>query len=420
MTGELQPKLWSEEPIRQSAQLLRRVGFLLLFIAVPALAPYSRRSLPVFGTIGAALIVLAAVVEGNMNWKRLAASSLPLSTFFVASLAYLFWSGLSLAWTPFPGESGGRYAAFVTIIFFGFVVTHLLPERVGASRLYSLSGGVAIGWIMALGVSFAPEAEIDQFTLQKSIILLILLLPPTIVWLIYRRRDVLAFTLVLLAGITVVWLQNIMMSAALLTSLIVFLFALAAPDRTRKILSIGFAAIILLAPFIPILVSNGLEWIMSADDPVLSAFENWTRIILDEPFRLLTGHGFDTILRAEKAGLIPSGSPHGLLIDIWYELGIIGAVALAAMASMSAKMTVNMTRPSAAALMAIVASALVMGSLGGNLPQNPWLTSLALAAFSVVAIERGLYKTARPRSRDIALLNQQKPRFSIVPDWLRF
>lgn len=420
MTAELQPKLWSEEPIRQSANLLRRIAFVLLFGAAPAFSPYSRRSLFLFGTIGGVLLILASVIEGKLNLRRLATPSTSLLVLLIAGFVYIFWSGLSLAWTPFPGESGGRYANFVTILLTGFILILVLPDRVGASRLYGLSGGVTIGWIMALGISFAPDVEIDYSTLLKGLMLLILLTPPTMVWLIYRRRDLLALILVLLASSVIISLHNIMMSIAFGTAILVFLISLAIPERARKLLSYGLGLLILFAPIIPVLFTSLITVILGADAPLSVMFESWSRIVIDEPFRMLTGHGYDTILRAAKAGLIPPDSPQGLLVDAWFELGIIGALALAAIVVSLVTLSGTMTRPSAAAMLASLAAASVIGIAGGNLPQPPWLASLALAALAIAAVERGQYKTARPRSRDIAMLNAEKPRFSLIPHWLQF
>jgi O-antigen ligase len=134
----------------------------------------------------------------------------------------------------------------------------------------------------------------------------------------------------------------------------------------------------------------------------------------------LTGHGFDTIGRAAAAGLIPPNAPHGLLIDTWYELGLIGAVALAVILVSLVMLSSTMTRASAAATQAVIACGATLGALGGNVPQTPWLTSLALAAVAVAALERGQYKTARPKSSDIAALTQKRRGFSIFPDWLSF
>lgn len=420
MTTELQPKLWSEEPIREAAHLLRRIAFFLLFGAAPAFSPYSKRSLMVFATIGAVILILAAVIEGDVFSRRWSNPVLPLLVFFIAGATYLFWCGVSLTWTPFPGESGERYATFITIALVGVLLIIITPQRVSASRLYILSGGVAIGWIMCLGLSFAPDQDIDHGVVDRSLVTLALLIPPVAVWLIYRRRDVLAILLVLCALIAAVILKNVAVSVGLIAAIAVFLASLAKPDTTRYYLGLALGLVIFFSPLLPLLLNWPIGIILGPDHAVARIFDGWFRIIADEPFRLLTGHGFDTIGRAAAAGLIPPDAPNGMLIDTWYELGLIGAVALAAALTSLVMLSSTMTRASAAAAQSVIVAVVVIGAFGGNVPQTPWLTSLALAAVAVAALERGQYKTARPRSSDIAALAQKKRGFSIFPDWLSF
>lgn len=420
MTTELQPKLWSEEPIREAAYLLRRVAFFLLFGAAPAFSPYSKRSFMVFATIGAALLVIAAVIEGDVFSRPLPNFTLPLSIMLAAGATYLFWSGLSLTWTPFPGESGERYATFITIALSAILLTAILPPRVSASRLYILSGGVAIGWIMCLGLSFIPEAEIDHEIVDRSVITLSLLIPPVSVWLIYRRRDLLAVILVVSALFAALILKNYAVVCAILFATCVYLVSLARPDQTRYYLALGLGGLTFLAPLLPLVFAYPISLILGDDQAVAQIFNAWFRMIADEPFRLLTGHGFDTIGRAAAAGLIPPDAPHGLLIDTWYELGLIGSAALSIILVSLVMLSSVMTRASAAAAQAVIVCGVTLGIFGGNTPQTPWLTSLALAAVAIAALERGQYKTARPRSDDIAALNQKARGFSLFPDWLRF
>lgn len=420
VTTELQPKLWSEEPIREAAYLLRRIAFFLLFGAAPAFSPYSKRSLMVFATIGAALLVIAAVIEGDVFSRPLPNFTLPLSILLGAGATYLFWSGLSLTWTPFPGESGERYATFITIALTGLLLITILPPRVSASRLYILSGGVAIGWIMCLGLSFIPEAEIDHAIVDRSVMTLSLLIPPVSVWLIYRRRDLLSLILVASALFAALVLKNYVILCAILFAVGVFIASLARPDQTRYYLAVGLGLLVFFAPLIPLLLSYPIRLMLGDDHAVAQIFNDWFRMITDEPFRLLTGHGFDTIGRAAAAGLIPPNAPHGLLIDTWYELGLIGAAALSVILVSLVMLSSTMTRASAAAAQAVMICAVTIGTLGGNTPQTPWLTSLALAAVALAALQRGQYKTARPRSDDIAALSQKRRGFSLFPDWFRF
>lgn len=420
VTTELQPRFRSDEPILDAARFLRRIAFFLLFGAAPAFSPYSKRSLMLFSTIGASLILIAAIMEGNRASRVPNGLSRPLLVALGAGFVYLLWSALSLAWTPFPGESGGRYASFILIALAAVGLIFVMPKRVSASRLYILSGGVTIGYIICLGLSLAPTAEVNASVVNRSLTTLALLVPPVIVWLVYRRRDLLSLMLILMACFATLMLGNIAAFLALVLSSLTFVASLVWPDQMRRWLAVVCGLLILLSPLIPLLTAYPLNFVLGDDHGVAALFMNWFRVVADDPFRLLTGHGFDTISRAASAGFIPPDAPRGILIDTWYELGLVGAISLSVLISALFMVSETMTRPSAAAMHASLVGAMMIGTFGGNLSQTPWLTSLALAAVAIVALERGQYKTARPVSRDIEALKKQPSGFSIFPDRFRF
>lgn len=420
VTTELQPDLRSDEPIRDAARFLRRIAFFLLFGAAPAFSPYSKRSLMLFSTLGASMILIAAVIEGNRAIRFPTSLSRALLVVLGAGFIYSLWSGLSLAWTPFPGESGGRYASFIMIALAAVGLIFVMPKRFSASRLYILSGGVTIGYIICLGLSLAPSAEVNLSVVNRSLTTLALLVPPVTVWLMYRRRDVLSVMLVLMACFSNIMLGNMIAFLALVLSSAVFVAALVWPDQTRRWLAIICGLLILLSPLIPLVAAYPLKFVLGDAHSIAALFMDWFRVVADDPFRLLTGHGFDTIGRAASAGLIPPETPRGILIDTWYELGLVGAISLAALISALFMLSETMTRTSAAAMHASLVGAFMIGTFGGNLSQTPWLTSLALAAVAILALERGQYKTARPVSRDIEAMRKQPSGFSIFPDRFRF
>ncbi|WP_404288931.1 hypothetical protein ACD578_23345 [Microvirga sp. RSM25] len=88
-------------PSADAAAMLRRLGFAILFFAVPLAALFTRRALVVMAPLAVILLVLASVLDGGARhaWDKLTA--LAASPGGVAGLVLLFWAGLSLVWTPF-------------------------------------------------------------------------------------------------------------------------------------------------------------------------------------------------------------------------------------------------------------------------------------------------------------------------------
>ncbi len=54
----------------------------------------------------------------------------------------------------------------------------------------------------------------------------------------------------------------------------------------------------------------------------------WADIIMADPLRLVTGHGIETALRNRISSALDVSAPTSLIFEVWYELGVLGALAL--------------------------------------------------------------------------------------------
>jgi hypothetical protein len=132
--------------------------------------------------------------------------------------------------------------------------------------------------------------------------------------------------------------------------------------------------------------------------------------VSDDPLRLMTGHGLDTALRAVNAGLVPAGAPRGLLFEIWYELGFLGAAALALLLVIAVRATRSLDRAVVPGALAAIAAAFMIAMLGLASAQSWWLASLALAAITLAAVNHGQFRTVRPKSRIVSPTVVTEPR----------
>jgi hypothetical protein len=125
----------------------------------------------------------------------------------------------------------------------------------------------------------------------------------------------------------------------------------------------------------------------------------WRSIVAGEPERLITGHGFETALRGRVEGLLPVNAPNTILFELWYELGVVGALA-AAVALFAAITASGRNSPSVVpGMTAAFAAAFAFACLGIGTAQMWWFTALALVVLVFVAIERGQFRTTRPKAR---------------------
>jgi hypothetical protein len=137
--------------------------------------------------------------------------------------------------------------------------------------------------------------------------------------------------------------------------------------------------------------------VFGALSPAALSLKSWQRVVTSEPVRLVTGHGLETALRGRLVGLVPVNAPTTALFEFWYELGIVGAFA-AAFALFAAIRRAGDDAPALVpGAMACFASAFSVACLGIGLTTVWWLATLAIAVMVFIAVERGQFRTSRPK-----------------------
>lgn len=388
-----------------AAGLLRRVGFLLLVVAAPLFALVSRRAVVIAVPIGMALMLIATLIETDGREPALRTRRALVSLSGALALFILFWAALSLLWTPFPSEAMDRLTNLCGIGLLGLLAVASVPERMRASNLYLLPVGAILVALFAIGTGlragFTPLArlpDIDQSLLERGLLLLVLLSPSGMSWLVSRDRLISAFVLVAVVTAALIVGQAHASLAALAIGAVVFAVATVAPRIARGVCLVLIPGLVLVAPAVPFVLRYLAKLALGPLHPRLETVRIWGRVVSDDPLRLVTGHGLETALRARLAGLVPTQAPSGLLFEVWFELGFLGAIALAWLLA-RAVMACGRLHPNAApgALMTLTAG-FSLAVLGQGATQAWWLMGLAVAALTVVAVDHGQYRTTRPRS----------------------
>jgi hypothetical protein len=391
-----------------AAGLLRRVGFLLLVVAAPVFGLVSRRGVVIAVPMGMALMLMATLVEtegrepARKAWQALTSVAGGLAVFL------LFWAALSLLWTPFPGEAMERVANLSGIGLMGLLAACSVPERMRASNLYLLPVGMGLVALLAIGVelrgTFSPLArlpDIDQSLLERGLLLLVLLAPAAVSWLISRERLLSAFLLVAAVTAALVIGQAFAALIALAIGAVVFALATIVPAAGRWFCLVVIPGLVLLAPAIPFVMRPLSKLVFGITHPKVETIRTWGRVVTDDPVRLITGHGLDTALRARLAGLVPIQAPSGLLFEVWFELGFLGAIALALLLARGVLGSARLHPGAAPGALMTLAVAFSLAVMGQGAAQAWWLMGLAVAAVAVLAVDHGQYRTTRPRSRDL-------------------
>lgn len=374
-----------------AGDVLLRLGIALLTIVVPVGAVFSRRLLFVLVPVAAALVVVGGLLLPGGGSLLLSHLRLSVWRPIVAlGVVVMIWAGLSFLWTPLPDLAIERFAKTVGTVLIAAFAIAAMPARMKPSNGYLLPMGIAAAALATLlGAIARPDAmralDADGSLLQRSIAGLLVMGWPALAALALRQR-------LPLAGLVGGLIALACLLASLPTPLIalglsvgVFLAARAAPQTTARAMGTVAAILMLGAPAIVI----GLDSLFSAyQTGAMAVLHSWAEVLRSEGIKLITGHGFDTAVRATAVGLLPSNSPRGLLFEVWYDLGLIGAAGCALIMWLSAVAAGRSPSVLAPYLLASLCAVLTLSISGLSIAQLWWTTQLACAALLVAIVLR--------------------------------
>ncbi|VTZ22086.1 conserved membrane hypothetical protein [Methylocella tundrae] len=391
----------TETPAADAAKLLIRLGLTILMVALPCVGVVARGAIYVLMPIGAILILIGAVVGAPDHGPRHLRTAL-LSPAGLTALFLTFWAGLSLAWTPFPGEAAQRFAQIVGTTFLVALVAAFLPARTRAVDLYLLPVGATLSALAMLVLRWrAPDwfigaSEFDDSLFERSMITLIVLVWPALGALSLREHWILAAGLAMLAAaVALVGFAQIGL-AAMGAAAFVFALAMSNPGALARILGFVFAGLVLFAPMLPLIYAPIFHWTGRDPGAASQSMLIWRDLIISEWPRLITGHGFDTANHGLGLGYLPPLTPKSLLFVIWYDLGVIGAVAFAFLTARIFRLAARSPAIVAPSVLAGFVAVLTLSILGVATAQIWWVTLIDCAVIAFIILIKGIYRTQRP------------------------
>jgi hypothetical protein len=225
-----------------------------------------------------------------------------------------------------------------------------------------------------------------------------ILLWPAMGWLRSRGRHPESLLLALVAALATMLGPSALPLQGLAAGAIVFGLAAASPRLGAALTAGVMAGLLLVAPLLPFLLRPLVALILGDGSGAVAHLDAWRDVVLNEPVRLITGHGFETALRSRYVGFLPQATPSTLLFEIWYELGIVGAWAAAVALGASARRAGRDHPLLVPGILAAFATAFAFACLGIGTAQVWFLTTLAAAVLIFVAAERGQFRTTRPKA----------------------
>ncbi|MGO4570470.1 peptide ABC transporter permease [Microvirga sp. 2TAF3] len=387
------------DPSADAAAMLRRVGFAILFFAIPVAALLTRRAVVVLAPLAIMLLIIASLLDGGAKAPLDKLFSIVTSAGGLAGAILLLWTTLSLIWTPFVTEASERLLNIIGMALLALAGYLALPDRMRSANLYILPVGVGLTALLGMFIAFQGAGHLDQDgqSLERGMIVLALLLWPAVTWLHSRGRNLEALLLVVVVALGALLAADGLSLQGLAVGALIFVVTAVSPAFGTRLTALVMAGLLLLAPVLPFLLKP-VAVLLGPDSPIAASLDVWRNVVLGEPLRLITGHGLETALRGRFFSLLPVNAPYTILFEIWYELGLVGAVA-GAFLLYSAAMRSGEQRPALdPGIMAAFATAYTLGCLGVGTAQLWWFTALVVVVLVFVAIERGQFRTTRPKA----------------------
>jgi hypothetical protein len=195
---------------------------------------------------------------------------------------------------------------------------------------------------------------------------------------------------------------------ALALGAVAFALATLSPRKAGIVLGTAATAVLLLAPAIPFVfgpffdrLGLGIGGSVPEFGEMARALHIWADLVAADPMRLLTGHGLDLAARGAVVGFLPPEIPRSLAFEIWYDLGIVGAVAAGLVAFSGCVLAGRTSVAVAPFLLAEIVSGLTFALWGLDTTELWWVTTLSVGALAFAVVIRGQYRTERPHAQVI-------------------
>ncbi len=384
-----------------------------LFAAFPFVEIASTRSAPFF-LIFVFVVVLVRLATGNIHspdgkiigWQVLFAAEPPARRMLLFSIAALLaWGLLSLFWTPLPLKGTKDIVAFA-LAGMSFLLLahqfHLAKGRYFRQTLFvglisaSLVLVLDLNYLKSLYRLFADNVIIDD--LNRNAATLALLIWPALAFLGFRTMPRKAAFLALLSLCFVVVFSSDGQSAQLgiLAGLVAGISSWVSRYLFRAL--IGFLALtILVFPLLVPMLNSSVDLLperLVESAHVTHRLQIWrgyAELIGEHPYRGLGMHahekrGNDGSIGqyAKRIGLPAlANHPHNFILEIWVDLGAIGAILLSGLLLAAGMLADGLKRPDRVLFAQVLMSGFVISALGHGFTQSWWIATITIACIAV-------------------------------------
>jgi O-antigen ligase len=396
----------NNNPAADAANLLLRIALILLCIIVPSFAFVSRRVVLVIVPVALTMIVIAnTVISEDFSVVQRLKNILSRIT-GLAAFTLVTWSLFSLSWSPYPEEASERLLKALGTIILGFAACLSLPQHMRAPNLHIITLGAIAAALMSVAVTasiylgYRPVSPQGP-TIARAAIMLALFVWPAIAWLKTRAAIWQAVALLTLVFLAILLSGSQFALITFAVGLVIFIFATLWLKATAWLLAFSVIISILGAPLLAFIAKNyavQLEnYIFIVSNSTFTSLKAWGELIAIDPLHFLTGYGFESAAKARSSGILFTSSILNIIIDLWYDLGLIGAGAVTALLASLIVRCLNVSHTITASLMAEISAICIFIAASNIITQVWFITSLAVVSVAFMAVKNGQHRTVRPK-----------------------
>lgn len=370
------------------------------FALLPVVAAGGAMGLPL-------LLALAAIGSIRPSLLFQGLEKRPLALVLLATL--VLWAAASSLWSPWHGPTALKVGAMAAlgVLFAAATASNARSARfalAGATAAFAVLAvllGVEATFGLPLNRAMSPNLPFGELNRNPSrgLVVLLALIWPVVAALVAGGG--VARTLGALIGIGVGGVLSLQFgqdstAVGFCFGLIAFGLAFLAPALVIRAGSLMLAAWMLVAPFVtPLLVASPVlvETVPLSWAARIAIWRYTCAHIMEQPW---IGHGLDagraTTEMISIRGLEMRGipiHPHSASLQIWFDLGAVGAVLAAAVIGYGGWRLANAfqrNKPAAAAFAAVLAMFGLMANIGWSLWQEWWMATLLLTGALVAAV----------------------------------
>lgn len=380
------------DPAQDAAELLSRLGYLSMFIGIPLGAAFSRRTIFLAFPIAIALMFGAALlILSRQSRKNL--FQFDMTALFASASFLLLWSAVSLLWTPSWNENFSLLLRVFFTVGFSLATCRALAPQTRTANIYVLSVGLLLALLAALIMIGRKAADGSViFDIRAGVTFAVLAWPATAA-LAVRKHVGWAGALAILVAMTLMLVGQTMSFIILAVGALVFSASLSSRQMVGRWLGLGFGTLILLAPLMPIILSFFVSDV--GEDPFSQSLALVKQVGVSDGARLITGRGFGASGRSLLADPFPL-TAHSLLFEIWFDLGALGALTMAALIHRAFVAAAGISSAIGPFVVAGLTCVVLFAIFGQGYAQIWWVTLLGINAIAFRSVMNGQPQRHRP------------------------